>query len=540
MKAVPPVRRWRLQTRLIVLASLVLVLVGAGIGAASWWSVRTSLMSDLDSQLAGMTHHARVDPGPGQKPGDRPASDEGAADGVGAPAGGNDDSSTPVDQALRYLFQPGVGDGALVVVGTGDSAEGLIAEAGRAQPQTLPTGAVDALLNVEAVTGGETSGDGFSGEPVDPASGSTASGHRSVDVPGYGTYRVAAFDDEGTTTVYGVPQNNVDSALERTACTTALAVLIGVLATALLMAVIIHRQLRDLRDVARTAREVTDLELGEGEPELALRVPADLAMPGTEVGDVGASVNRMLDHVGSALDERYRGTEQMRKFVADASHELRTPIATIRGWADLTRPYRGELPAEVQTSLGRIDSGAIRMSSLVDDLLLLARLEAGRQPTKEDTVDVSALLLELVEDAHVLSPEHTIHLDLPPDALEIRGAGDQVRQALAIVLTNACVHTPTATRVHVEAELGDEAESEQTVSIRISDNGPGVPEEIRDTVFDRFVRGDAARTRTEGVRGGSSGLGLAIAAGLVELMHGTISMTTSDAGTVFELRFRAA
>ncbi|MCF2588886.1 sensor histidine kinase [Brevibacterium sp. UCMA 11752] len=475
-------------------------------------------MSDLDSQLAGMTHHARVDPGPGQKPGDRPTSNE-------------TDSSTSVDKALRYLFQPGVGDGALVVVGTNDSGEGLIAEAGRTQPQTLPVGAVDVLLDVDAVSGGEEPG---------PKTASTASGHRSVDVPGYGTYRVAAFDDKGTTTVYGVPQNSVDSALERTAYTTALAVLIGVLATALLMAVIIHRQLRDLRDVARTAREVTDLELGEGEPELALRVPSDLAMPGTEVGDVGASVNRMLDHVGSALDERYRGTEQMRQFVADASHELRTPIATIRGWADLTRPYRDELPAQVQTSLGKIDSGAMRMSTLVDDLLLLARLEAGRQPTKENTVDVSALLLELVEDAHVLSPEHEIRLDLPPDALEIRGADDQARQAVAIVLTNACVHTPAGTRVHVEAELGEESDAEETVIVRISDNGPGVPEEIRDTVFDRFVRGDAARTRAEGVRGGSSGLGLAIAAGLVELMHGTVSMTTSDAGTVFELRFWAA
>ncbi|MDN6373730.1 MAG: HAMP domain-containing histidine kinase [Brevibacterium aurantiacum] len=527
MKAIPPVRRWRLQTRLIVLASLVLILVGAGIGAASWWSVRTSLMSDLDSQLAGMTHHARVDPGPGQKPGNPPASDE-------------TDSSTSVDQALRYLFQPGVGDGALVVVGTDDSAEGLIAEAGREQPQTLPTDAVDALLNVDAATGGEEPDGDRSGEAAGPGEGSASTGHRSVDVPGFGTYRVAAFDDEGTTTVYGVPQNSVDSALERTAYTTALAVLIGVLATALLMAVIIHRQLRDLRDVARTAREVTDLELGEGEPELALRVPSELAVPGTEVGDVGASVNRMLDHVGSALDERYRGTEQMRRFVADASHELRTPIATIRGWADLTRPYRDELPVQVQTSLGRIDSGAMRMSSLVDDLLLLARLEAGRQPTKEDTVDVSALLLELVEDAHVLSPDHEIHLDLPPDALEIRGAADQVRQAVAVILTNACVHTQAGTRVPVEAEHIEEAGAQQMVAVRISDDGPGIPEDIRDTVFDRFVRGDAARTRTEGVRGGSSGLGLSIAAGLIELMHGEVSMTTSEGGTVFELRFRAA
>ena len=184
------------------------------------------------------------------------------------------------------------------------------------------------------------------------------------------------------------------------------------------------------------------------------------------------------------------------------------------------------------------------MSSLVDDLLLLARLESGRQPTKEDTVDVSSVLLELVEDAHVVNPDHSIVLDLPPEALEARGAADQVRQAVSIVLTNACVHTPEGTRVHVEAQAAHKPISGQMpaeiVVIRISDDGPGIPEEIRDRVFDRFVRGDASRTRQKGVQGGSSGLGLAIAAGLVELMHGSITMSTSESGTVFELRLRAA
>lgn len=508
-------RRWRLQTRLIVLAGLVLLLVGAGIGTASWLSVRGSLMTDLDAQLTSMTSHARSGDGPGAGPG---------TSGNPGASGGGDDSVAAVDSALRYLFQPGVGDGALVVVDSGDGGEGLIAEAGLTRPRSLSAEAIDALLDVDA-HGGE-------------------SAHESVRVPGFGAYRVVAFDDGATTTVYGVPQGSVDSALERTAWTTAFVVLIGVIATAALMAVIIHRQLRDLRDVARTAREVADLELSAGKPELALRVPAELAVPGTEVGDVGASVNRMLDHVGSALEERYRGTEQMRRFVADASHELRTPIATIRGWADLTRPYRDDLPAEVATSLGKIDSGAMRMSSLVDDLLLLARLEAGRQPTREDTVDVSSLLVELVEDAHVVNPDHSISLDVPPEALEVRGAADQVRRVVSIVLTNACVHTPPGTSVHVEAQAMRKPVSGQlpsdVVSIRISDDGQGIPPEIRDRVFDRFVRGDPSRARQDGAKGGSSGLGLAIAAGLVDLMHGSISMSSTEAGTTFELRLPAA
>ncbi|MGO1291142.1 MAG: sensor histidine kinase [Brevibacterium linens] len=508
-------RRWRLQTRLIVLAGLVLLLVGAGIGTASWLSVRGSLMTDLDAQLTSMTSHARSGDGPGAGPG---------TSGNTGTSGGGDDSAAAVDSALRYLFQPGVGDGALVVVDSGGGGEGLIAEAGLTRPRALSAEAIDALLEVEP--------------------GGASSAHESVRVPGFGAYRVVAFDDGGTTTVYGVPQGSVDSALERTAWTTAFVVLFGVIATAALMAVIIHRQLRDLRDVARTAREVTDLELSAGKPELALRVPAELAVPGTEVGDVGASVNRMLDHVGSALEERYRGTEQMRRFVADASHELRTPIATIRGWADLTRPYRDALPAEVTTSLGKIDSGAMRMSSLVDDLLLLARLEAGRQPTREDTVDVSSLLVELVEDVHVVNPDHAISLDVPPEALEVRGAADQVRRVVSIVLTNACVHTPPGTNVHVEALATRKPVSGQlpsdVVAIRISDDGQGIPPEIRDRVFDRFVRGDPSRTRQDGAKGGSSGLGLSIAAGLVELMRGDISMSSTDAGTTFELRLPAA
>ncbi|WP_167194653.1 sensor histidine kinase [Brevibacterium pigmentatum] len=500
-------RRWRLQTRLIVLAGLVLLLVGAGIGAASWVSVRTSLMSDLDEQLTSMASHARSG-GPGSGPG----------------AGPGTESTSAVDSALRFLFQPGVGDGALAVVDSGGGGEGLIAEAGLNRPRSLSSDAIEALLSVEP--------------------GTSEASHESVRVPGFGVYRVVSFEENGTRTVYGVPQGSVDAALDRTAWTTSVVVLIGVLITAGLMAVIIHRQLRDLRDVARTAREVTDLELSAGKPELALRVPPELAIPGTEVGDVGAAVNRMLDHVGTALDERYRGTEQMRRFVADASHELRTPIATIRGWADLTRPYRDDLPDEVTTSLGKIDSGAMRMSSLVDDLLLLARLEAGRQPTREDTVDVSSLLVELVEDAHVVNPDHRISLDVPPEALEVRGAADQVRRVVSIVLTNACVHTPPGTTVHVEAQAMRKPVSGQlpsdVVSIRISDDGQGIPPEIRDRVFDRFVRGDPSRARQDGAKGGSSGLGLAIASGLVDLMHGSISMSSTEAGTTFELRLPVA
>ncbi|RBP62363.1 two-component system OmpR family sensor kinase [Brevibacterium sanguinis] len=493
-------RRMTLRSRLIAIAVSVLVIVGFGIGAASYLTVRSSLMGDLDSQLQEMAAQA----GGQTRPPGEPGPDPGDGPGPG----------------LRYLFQPGVGDGAVVVAEGAGEDRGLIARTGSGEPLDLPAEAVAAF----AATA--------------PADGSRP---ETVTIPDLGAYRVVSTTEgvgpDSVTTVFGLPQARVDASLGRIAVTTALVVTAGVVLTAVLLGVLIHRQLGELRDVARTARKVTELDLGAGRPELSLRVPDELAVPGTEVGDVGASMNRMLDHVSRALEERYRGNEQMRRFVADASHELRTPIATIRGWADLTKPHRENVPPEVSLSLSRIDSGAERMSRLVDDLLLLARLEAGRQP-EEGTTDVSAILVELVEDAHVVHRDHDIALDLPPRALEVRGTGDRVRQVVSAVVTNACVHTPPGTRVSVEARAEGRG-SDAEVVVSVTDDGPGIPEEIVGRVFDRFVRGDSSRSREDGAEGGSSGLGLAIVKGLVDLMGGSVAVDSSASGTTFLLRFRA-
>ncbi len=299
--------RMTLRSRLIIIAVSVLVVVGVGIGAASFLTVRSALMGDLDSQLQEMSEQAG---GQARPPGDP---------GPGA--------EEPPGPGLRYLFQPGVGDGAVVVADGPDEDRGLIARTGSGEPLEL---------SAEAVAAFAEAGKAEDGRP------------RTVTVTELGSYRIVAVSETigaGTvTTVFGLPQSRVDASLRQIAVTTALVVGAGVVLTAALLGVLIHRQLKELRDVARTARKVTELDLREGKPELSLRVPAELSIPGTEVGDVGASMNTMLDHVSGALDERYRGNEQMRRFVADASHELRTPIATMRGWADLTRPHRGRRP----------------------------------------------------------------------------------------------------------------------------------------------------------------------------------------------------
>ena len=155
-----------------------------------------------------------------------------------------------------------------------------------------------------------------------------------------------------------------------------------------------------------------------------MRVPEEDTDPHTEVGQVGAALNRMLDHVGSALTARQASEQKVRQFVADASHELRTPLASIRGYAELTRRAPDELPPDVTHSLGRIESEATRMTSLVEDLLLLARLDEGRELDR-DPVDLSLLLVDAVSDAHAAGPDHEWRSSCPTS--RSRSSGDAAR-----------------------------------------------------------------------------------------------------------------
>jgi two-component system OmpR family sensor kinase len=253
--------------------------------------------------------------------------------------------------------------------------------------------------------------------------------------------------------------------------------------------------------------------------------------PRTEVGQLGAAFNQMLGHVETALDQREASEARLRRFVADASHELRTPLAGIRSYAELALRSTEAVPAEVSHALGRVESEAVRMSRLVDDLLLLARLDAGR-PLEQEDVDLSRLAIEVTSDARVAGPDHRWSLELPDEPLVVRGDEHRLHQVVANLLSNARTHTPAGTSVVVR--LTDQ-EANHQVLLSVRDDGPGIPKELQANVFERFVRADDSRSRAIG----STGLGLSIAHAVVKAHGGSLTLISDEGGTEFRIALPA-
>jgi two-component system OmpR family sensor kinase len=238
----------------------------------------------------------------------------------------------------------------------------------------------------------------------------------------------------------------------------------------------------------------------------------------------------MLGHIASALSAREASEKKVRTFVADASHELRTPLASIRGYAELTRRGGHDLPDDVVHAMARIESESVRMTSLVEDLLLLARLDDGRS-LEELPVDISALLADAVSDAHAAGQDHHWNLDLPSEPVIVTGDAARLHQVFVNLLANARVHTPAGTKVDVSATVEDEI-----AEVRIADDGPGIDPAIVANVFERFARGDSSRSRAAG----STGLGLAIVEAVVSAHLGTVALTSKAGATVFTVRLPVA
>ena len=297
-------------------------------------------------------------------------------------------------------------------------------------------------------------------------------------------------------------------------------VLVGVGGT-----VLIRRNLAPLDRVAATARRVSALKLDSGQVALAERVPAADADGHTEVGQLGLAINTMLDNVESALHARQDSETQVRQFVADASHELRTPLASIRGYAELTRRETEPVPPTVTHAIGRVESEALRMQELVEDLLLLARLDSGR-PLEREPVDLSLLAVNAVSDAHAAAPDHTWELDLPEDPVEVPGDQARLHQILANLLANARTHTPAGTRVVTRVRPEG-----SLVRVSVTDDGPGVPETLQPRIFERFTRGDDARVRANG----STGLGLSIVAAVGQAHGGRVEVSSRPGATTFSV-----
>ncbi|TSB08932.1 HAMP domain-containing protein, partial [Streptomyces benahoarensis] len=345
----------------------------------------------------------------------------------------------------------------------------------------------------------------------------------TVTLAGLGDYRAAFAPDESL--VMGLPLDDVQDTVGTLVAVEACVTGAGLLAAGIAGAAMVGYALRPLRRVAATATSVAELPLHQGEVALHVRVPESESDGRTEVGQVGAALNRMLGHVGSALAARQESEMRVRRFVADASHELRTPLASIRGYAELTR--RGDERPGPQTrhALGRIESEAERMSGLVEDLLLLARLDSGR-PLAYAPLDLSPLVVDAVSDAQAAGPGHWWRLDLPVEPMTVRGDGARLQQVLVNLLANARVHTPEGTTVTARVRAADGGGA---VRLEVGDDGPGIAPELLPRVFERFARGDASRSRVAG----STGLGLALVQAVVAAHGGRVTVESVPGRTVF-------
>jgi len=273
--------------------------------------------------------------------------------------------------------------------------------------------------------------------------------------------------------------------------------------------------LRPLEEVEQTAEMIAAGDLTQ-------RVP--VRRPGSEVGRLASAFNAMIGriesafHTSSASEAAARGSEErMRRFVADASHELRTPLTSIRGYAELYRQGAVTKPTEVAAVLRRIEDQAARMGLLVDDLLLLARLDQQR-PLEREPVDLAVLAVDAVSDAHAVDPDRPVTLKLPDHEVTVPGDELRLRQVLGNLVSNAQRHTPPDTPVEIRLRT-----TADHALLEVADTGPGLPPEVAERVFERFFRADAART----TENGSTGLGLAIVHAIVLAHGGHVALTTT-------------
>jgi two-component system OmpR family sensor kinase len=452
-----------LTSRLVATTVLLVAVVAVLIATAATLALHSYLSDRLDGDVRASLNQA--------------IQQESRGGPLGEPPGDGDDDNRPFD---------GPRLGTLIAVSSTNAASAAVRTESGWQPLE-PSTAAD-LADV----------------PAD------RSGH-DVHVDGYGEYRVVAAQVRDGLVVVGLPSSAVDGPVSRLVVWEVLVGVLGIAAAAVAGTVLVRRQLRPLREVAATAHSVAELPLATGDIELAERVPERLTDENTEVGQVGSALNTLLAHVESSLNARHESEQQVRQFVADASHELRTPLTTIAGYTELAR-RRPDDPATTRTALDKVEEESARMTSMVEDLLLLARLDSGR-PLERHTLDLSRLLVEAVSDARVVDPGHRWQLDLPEESIEVDGDVQRLHQVVTNLLTNARKYTPAGTTITVSAKPG---------GFSVHDDGPGFPPGLAEHAFERFARGDA----------GGAGLGLALVQAIVTAHGGTVTLRSAPGDTV--------
>lgn len=461
---------WSLRLRLV---GSVVVLMVAGLAVTGTLGVtllRSYLVAQVDQQLDGLAH----------VPGGAPS---GAFPRV-LPQGSQTGEQLPTPFVFTVLSKSGS-----VVVQIGGSAAG-----GADRPN---------LSSVDAAKVRAEHGKPFT-------------------VPAFGgrsRFRVVAVaNSDGTSTVVGLSLASSDATVGRLELITIIAAAVVLALLGVLAMVLVGLGLRPLRTVELTAERISG-------GDLSGRVPP--GNPRTEVGRLAATLNVMLGQIEWAFAERARSETTLRQFIADASHELRTPLTTVRGYAEVVN--RGALTTEEDRrhAMRRIESEAARMSGLVEDLLLLAYLDQQR-PLFTGLVDLAPLVKDTVADARARAPQRRVESDVPEQPVTVNVDADRMRQVLGNLLSNALVHTPETARVRV----GLTAVADEAV-ITVADDGPGVPGEALDHLFERFYRADPGRSRARG----GTGLGLSIVAAVVAASGGTVTCTSElGEGSTFTMR----
>ncbi len=282
---------------------------------------------------------------------------------------------------------------------------------------------------------------------------------------------------------------------------------------------IIRISLRPLSEVEGTAAAIAA-------GDLSARLPDN--NPKTEVGKLTRSLNTMLSRIEESFAVRVASESKLRQFVADASHELRTPLTAIRGFAELHRQGAVEGVEKTKELIGRIEKESIRMGSLVEDLLLLARMDEAR-PVSMEPVDLTHVLEECIASASAAGPDHPITADIEPDIF-VLGDNKRIHQAIANLLANARTHTPLGTKITVRAKSGKD-----DTRVSVSDEGPGLSPADQKKIFERFFRADPSRQRSSGE---GSGLGLSIVDAIMKLHGGSVSVESElGRGATFTLTF---
>jgi two-component system, OmpR family, sensor kinase len=498
---------WPLRTRLVATMIALLAVLGLVVGGTAELYLKQSLYNQVDSKLTEAQKFAIRSRPDDYKPGNSafPLPRDGAASNSPLASPPNNIAR---DSVLLFLnpTNPSTVEGGGLVVFQVDASSYPGGPPGRNKYADLPSGALATLAALAS-------------ERSDKET--------NVELDSLGDFRAATWtahtDDGDYLVVIALPLTDTHSTLLKVAGFTGCVILGSLLIAGWAGALIVRRTLKPLDRVAATASRVAELRLDRGEVQLAQRVPEPDTDPRTEVGQVGAALNRMLDHIGSALEARHASEMQVRQFVADASHELRTPLAAIRGYAELSRRSRQPIPDEIAHVLGRVESEAKRMTALVEDLLLLARLDAGR-PLAQDPVDLSMLAVDATSDAHAAGPRHYWQLDLPDEPVTVVGDGARLHQVLANLLANARTHTPEGSTVTVKVGTVPDA-----AVLQVIDNGPGIQAELVPHIFERFARGDSSRSRAAG----STGLGLSIVHAVVTSHRGKVGVQSRPGQTIF-------